>query len=161
MGVQVQRIEPEPAAAGVCEFQSTLRRLEAGVERLRQMMPPPPPAIAPQVTPARLGVMIKARRARESVLGADLFADPAWDMLLEAYRAHLLQARLSVTSLCHGAAVPATTALRWLQKLEQDGWLTRTADPLDARRVWVQLSAEGSARMSQYFSVIHPDVIPV
>ena len=82
-------------------------------------------------------------------------------MLLEAYVADLTQTRLSVTALCHGAAVPATTALRWLNKLEQQGWLLRKDDPLDARRTWVELTCQGSSRMCQYLSMLLPGVLPI
>lgn len=161
MGVQVPANQPISPIAGPCDVGAELQKLEAGFERLRRIMASPVPAIAPQVTPARLRQLIKARRAREVVLGSDLFADPAWDMLLEAYTADLVQSRLSVTALCHCAAVPATTALRWLQKLEQGGWLIRKKDPLDGRRTWIELTPRGSARMSQYFSAIGADVLPI
>jgi DNA-binding MarR family transcriptional regulator len=161
MGVQVPANELSTHAGGTGDVRAELQKLEAGLERLRQMMAPPAPFIAQQITPARLRQVIKARRARELMLGPDLFADPAWDMLLEAYAADLVQTRLSVTALCHCAAVPATTALRWLQKLEQKGWLTRKKDTLDARRIWIELTPRGSARMSQYFSTIRPDVLPI
>lgn len=159
MGVQVQAHEPDMGGTG--DIRAELQEVAAGLERLRQMMAPSVPVIAPQATPDRIRQVIKARRARERVLGPDLFADPAWDMLLEAYTADLMQTKMSVTDLCHGAAVPATTALRWLQKLEQNGWLTRKKDPLDARRTWIELTPRGSARMSQYFGTVRPDVLPI
>lgn len=161
MGIQVQLNESKAHMGGTGDVRAELQKLEAGLERLRRMMAPAVPAIAPQVTPDRIRQVIKARRARELVLGSDLFADPAWDMLLEAYAADLVQSRLSVTALCHCAAVPATTALRWLQKLEQNGWLVRKKDPLDARRNWIELTPRGSARMSQYFSTVRPDALPI
>ncbi|HET6409443.1 MAG TPA: MarR family winged helix-turn-helix transcriptional regulator [Chthoniobacteraceae bacterium] len=161
MGIQVQANEPKTPLGATGDVRAELQRLEAGVERLRQMMAPAVPTIAPQVTPTRIRQVIKARRAREMVLGSELFADPAWDMLLEAYNADLMQTKLSVTALCHSAAVPATTALRWLRKLEQNGWLSRKNDPLDARRTWMVLTPWGSTRMSQYFSTVRPDVLPI
>lgn len=161
MGIQVQANEPSAHGAGGGDVRAELQTLEASLERLRQMMAPSVPVIAPKVTPDRIRQVIKARRARELMLGPDLFADPAWDMLLEAYAADLAQARVSVTALCHCAAVPATTALRWLQKLEKDGWLAREKDPLDGRRAWIELTPCGWARMSQYFGTVRPDVLPI
>src|SRR6478736_6842846 len=159
MGIQVPANSLKTQVDPAGDFRVELQKLEAGVERLRQMMAPPVPAIAPQVTPARIRQMIEARRAREQMLGPDLFADPAWDMLLEAYAADLMQVRLSITSLCDGAAVPATTALRWLHKLEEQGWLQRKNDPLDGRRILMELTPRGSARMSRYFNTVRPDVL--
>jgi hypothetical protein len=54
---------------------------------------------------------ICARRLRERLLPAGLFADPAWDMLLDLYAAEIEEQPVSVTSACIAAAAPATTAL--------------------------------------------------
>jgi DNA-binding MarR family transcriptional regulator len=87
----------------------------------------------------------------ESIFGDDLFADPAWDMLLELHAAELGQRRMATSELCIGAAVPATTALRWVEKLNQKGLVARRNDPLDGRRVWVELSPHGASLMRRYF----------
>ena len=50
------------------------------------------------------------------------------------------------------AAVPATTALRWLGSLVQKGVFIRRADPHDGRRVFVELSPETSAALRRYFA---------
>lgn len=105
----------------------------------------------PQTTDA-IRSIIRARRLRESVLGTDLFFDPAWDMLLEAYAAYLAADKISVSGLCFSSAVPHTTALRWSKKLELDGWLVREVDRRDARRHWVSLSDRGIAGLTDYFS---------
>ena len=160
MGVQGQSIESD-GLSGTAEVGVELRRLEAGVLRLRQIMEPAKAPPRAEISPSRLRLMIKARRARETMLGDKLFADPAWDMLLEAYWAELMQRRLSVSGLCRGAAVPPTTALRWIQKLEQEEWLVRRDDPVDARRSWIELTPQGSARLALYFSTIAPDLMPV
>jgi DNA-binding MarR family transcriptional regulator len=84
----------------------------------------------------------------------ELFADPAWDMLLELYALHLEQKRVSVSSLCIAAYVPPTTALRWVAKLEEEGLATRMEDPRDGRRTWIELSAVGIERMERYFEML-------
>lgn len=110
------------------------------------------PSNAPRpVTEQQLRLILKARRNRAQFFDGDLFADPAWDMLLELYAAKLGQRRMSVSSLCVGAAVPATTALRWLQTLEKKGLVVRTADPYDGRRVFVSLSETAVEGMAAYF----------
>src|SRR3954451_9357535 len=58
----------------------------------------------------RVRSILKARRMRARFFEAELFADPAWDVLLELYAAQIGQYRISVSSLCIGAAVPPTTA---------------------------------------------------
>ena len=95
-----------------------------------------------------------ARRRRDALFAPDLFADPAWDMLLELYALHLEQRRVSVSSLCIAAYVPATTALRWVAKLEEEGLAMRTEDRSDGRRTWIELSAEGIKRMQLYFEML-------
>lgn len=60
----------------------------------------------PVVTAAQVRDLLRARRLRADFLPGDLFADPAWDMLLDLLAAHLDQERVSVSSLCIAAAVP-------------------------------------------------------
>lgn len=105
-----------------------------------------PSAIAVHVRRA-----ISARRGRDNFLPGHLFADPAWDMLLELYAAELEQIRLSTSNLCDASDVPATTALRWISTLVDEGLAERHGDPLDARRVFVRLSLKGLKGMSAYF----------
>src|SRR5690242_5648825 len=65
--------------------------------------------------------IIEARNARKRFFGDQLFADPAWDILLELYVLRCDQRRASVSKLSLGAGVPTTTALRWIEKLHSDG----------------------------------------
>ena len=102
----------------------------------------------------RVREMLKLRRRRESCFGAELFADPAWDILLELYAAELAGQRVSVSSLCLGAAVPATTALRWITLLAKEGMIVRTRDPLDGRRVFISLTNEACAKLDEFFIAI-------
>ena len=96
--------------------------------------------------------VIRARRARAQFFEATLFADPAWDMLLELFASELGTERMSVTALCAGAAVPATTALRWIRTLEAQGLVQRKEDPLDARRMFLSLSRTAYSAMAALFS---------
>ena len=95
--------------------------------------------------------IIKARRSRSNYFRGDLFADPAWDILLHLARAELEGQRVSVTGLCSAASVPPTTALRWITTLLDEGVLARRMDPLDARRKFVELTHSASVSMQQYF----------
>lgn len=92
------------------------------------------------VTAEAVRATIRARRLRESYFSADLFADPAWDMMLDLFAARLEGKPVSVSSLCTAAGVPPTTALRWIGLLEKRGHFTRSADPKDGRRVLVGLT---------------------
>lgn len=98
--------------------------------------------------------ILKHRRKRDEFFEGDLFADPAWDILLELYAAALGQSRLSTGSVSIGAAVPATTALRWIKSLEAKNLIERKADPLDARRNYLSLSEGAFDALTSYFKAI-------
>lgn len=104
--------------------------------------------------PVNTGLMareiLRARRLRERIFGGELFADPAWDMLLELHAGHELDRRISVSSLCYASAVPPTTALRWVERLERDGWVRRSPDPGDRRRYWITLTEKGLTATRTY-----------
>jgi len=68
------------------------------------------------------------RRDRDRLFGAELFADPAWDMLLALYVAEADGQVLSIDGLCARAMVPAAAALRWVVALEERGLVVRDAD---------------------------------
>ncbi len=106
------------------------------------------------VSEGEVRAILGMRRARDQFFDGELFADPAWDMLLELYAAELGQQRISVGSLCAGAAVPPTTALRWISTLESKGLIERRADPLDGRRFHLSLSTLGLKAMEGYFGLV-------
>ena len=122
------------------------------VEQIRNV--PLPDASQCQITEKDVRAILKLRRNRDRFFDEGLFADPAWDILLELYAASLGQQRVSVTSLCVGAAVPATTALRWIGLIEKRGMIVRSADPFDNRRVFLSLSDKGFDAMSRYFRTV-------
>jgi hypothetical protein len=94
--------------------------------------------------------IIRARRLRENYFPACLFADPAWDMLLDLMAARLEGQPVAVSSLCIASAVPATTALRWIRTLTESGLLVRVADPRDGRRVFIDLSDQTARSLTDY-----------
>lgn len=104
------------------------------------------PVSAPQVR-----AVLRARRLRDQLVASDLFADPAWDILLDLMAARLEGSQVSVSSLCIAAAVPPTTALRWIRQLTDRGLLVREADPDDGRRVFIALSDAGAGVVSRWF----------
>jgi DNA-binding MarR family transcriptional regulator len=75
-------------------------------------------------------------------------------MMLELFHAELTHRRVPVSNLCSAAAVPATTALRWLKMLVEKHVLVRRDDPLDGRRVYVELEPQASDALKRYFGVI-------
>jgi len=118
--------------------------------------PPPPVQAAPEDAPAvsaeAVRTVIRARRLRARYFPEELFADPAWDMLLDLLQAEIAHLRVPVSSLCIAAAVPATTALRWLKTMVDKGLFLRRADPHDGRRVFVELAPDASHALRRYFA---------
>jgi DNA-binding MarR family transcriptional regulator len=94
------------------------------------------------------------RRLRERIFPLG-FVEPDWDMLLELASAAERRDKLSVKSLCLASGVPATTALRYLGKLEEAGLAERCDDPNDARRIFVSLTASGRRMMADYLGALH------
>jgi hypothetical protein len=121
------------------------------------------PAETPSARPARparnhLALARKAyalRRKRASVFGnPDLFGEPAWDILLDLYIAAGEGKPVSVSSACIGSAAPATTGLRWLGVLADEGLVVREADAEDHRRVLVRLTPAGQTAMDRFFDAV-------
>lgn len=104
--------------------------------------------------PERIRRVIRARRSRSRYFKEGLFADPAWDMLLDLFHAEQTHLKVPVSSLCIAAGVPATTALRWLKTMVAEGLVNRQSDPRDGRRIFVGLTPQASSAIRQYFSEI-------
>lgn len=93
----------------------------------------------------------RCRRQREVLFGSQLFADPAWDVLLDLFIAAQENRRVSVKSACVAASVPSTTALRYIGQLVEQGLVERQAHPTDSRSTHLTLTDLGRARMADYF----------
>ena len=143
----------------VSRIASTLARLSAGPATRLAPEETAGPAEAPPISAEMVRSVIRARRLRARYFEEDLFGDPAWDMLLDLLQAEIAQLRVPVSSLCIAAAVPATTALRWLKTMVGQGLFIRRSDPHDGRRVFVELAPEASSAMRRYFADVGP--VPV
>ena len=100
-----------------------------------------------EVSAAYVRSILRARRHRGAYFDERLFADPAWDMMLELLAARLECRSVSVSSLCLASGVPQTTALRWIGVLVASDIVVRRQDPADGRRVLVGLSDHAAMRL--------------
>jgi len=100
--------------------------------------------------------LLKARQLRMRYLGADLFADPAWDMLLDLTAARVEGKQVSVTSLCIASCVPPTTAMRWIGQMIEAGLFRRVEDLSDRRRAFIELTDQSADAMARYFEACEP-----
>ena len=98
--------------------------------------------------------VIRMRRLRDRFFDRELFADPAWDMLLDLMAARIERVQVAVSSLCIAACVPPTTALRWIKTMTDYCLFDRVADPDDGRRVFIRLSDTAAESMSRYFAAL-------
>lgn len=95
----------------------------------------------------------RKRRLREQWFeNPHLFADPAWDILIDLFIASEEGQQISVSSACIASGVPASTALRWIKILEDTGHIARHQDPSDARRIFISLSERSVTTVRAYFS---------
>jgi len=153
-------ITQEPSAARLRQLSDEVSRIAATLARLSVgpdapvEKPQPPTGEAPSVSLDTIRQVIRARRLRARYFDEELFADPAWDMLLDLLQAEVAQHRVPVSSLCIAAAVPATTALRWIKTMTDVGLFMRRADPHDGRRVFVELAPSASEAMRRYFGEV-------
>jgi hypothetical protein len=138
----------------VSRIAATLARLSTGPAPMPKPLEATPSGELPAVSADTVRSVIRARRLRSRFFPEELFADPAWDMLLDLLQAEVSHLRVPVSSLCIAAAVPATTALRWLKAMVSQGIFIRRADPHDGRRVFVELAPDASGALRRYFSEV-------
>ena len=91
-----------------------------------------------------------SRRRRDRYLQADLFGEPAWDMMLDLFVRGVQGKRTAVSSLCIASGVPSTTALRWIGTLYDAGLVIREESEQDRRVVYLGLSAAGFRAIRRY-----------
>ncbi len=159
-------VSRDPGAERLRQLSDEVSRIAATLARLSTVPASPQSELrkpveddVPDVAVEAVRSVIRARRLRTRYFAEDLFADPAWDMLLDLLQAEIAQLRVPVSSLCIAAAVPATTALRWLKSMTDKGIFVRRADPHDGRRVFVELSNETSLAMRRYFAEVGRPVV--
>ena len=90
-----------------------------------------------------------AKRRSRYMSAANLFADPAWFIMLDLFVRQHSGLQTTVSSACHASFSPVTTALRYLAILTERNMIERAYDPVDQRRVFVKLTQEASAQIQR------------
>lgn len=142
----------QKAGGGAFRFESPSDGYRAENQLVRKPRPPLPDA-------RLVRQIIHQRTARAKFFDAELFADPAWDMLLDLTAARVEHTRVSVTSLCIASSVPPTTALRWIGQIVEAGLFDRVEDDADRRRAFIELSDTAAEAMARYFAEIGHDTM--
>ncbi len=96
--------------------------------------------------------IVRSRQKRGDFLDTQLFADPAWDILLDLTAAKLQGEVVPVSSACAASNVPMTTALRYIRHLVDAGLVRRWKDQTDARRFLLELEDETMDAMLRYIA---------
>lgn len=97
----------------------------------------------------RRAMAIVATRAKRNALFAsdDIFADPAWDILLHIYIASHGKRETSIKCASIAARVPTSTAQRVIGRLVKLELLKRSIDPNDTRRSFLTLEPQTKSRL--------------
>ena len=145
-------------AEQLLHLRQEITRIAGALAELSMGMSPPSErderetlAGAPDVSAQSVEAFIRTRRERARYLPADLFTDPAWDMMLDLLRSEIGGADVTVSDLSLAASVPNSTGLRWIAAMVARGLFVRERDPKDSRRIFIRLSPELSAALRRYF----------
>lgn len=98
------------------------------------------------------GIVIEARQSRANALPPAIFGEPAWDMLLALFMCPRSGDGERVSNLGLLSGTPSTTALRWVDYLEREGFVTRRSSPVDKRVVLIQLTDQASNAIGAYLA---------
>jgi len=93
----------------------------------------------------------RSRRVRDELFDANLFAEPAWDMMLDLYGAHLEGRRTTVADACVASSVPARTARRHVEILLARGLLVYSGDRADGDDRKIELTDSAKTSMQTMF----------
>ena len=94
----------------------------------------------------------RMRRSRSRLFDEAMFGEPAWDMLLSLFINGRSGEKLTVSRLLRFSGSSSTSALRWLNYLEDKGLILRESNPIDARSTIICLSERAERALETYFS---------
>lgn len=126
-----------------------LLEIEILLQRLMHLNAPPADEETALLDAARQ--LYESRRARDRVFGTTLFADPAWDILLDLFIAKREGRKVTISSACAAASAPTSTAARHIAHLVQKRLVVRISREEDARSSYLELSAAGDRKLIQLF----------
>lgn len=91
-----------------------------------------------------------SRVERSQYFETDLFGEASWDILLALYIARHEGYVMKTAVVCYESGVPATTAIRWIDRLAEDGYVIKRPNPVDARSTLLELSDNAEAKLTCY-----------
>lgn len=91
---------------------------------------------------ARFVLKMSGRRARAGIASDLRLVSAQWNILLDLFISASEQRAVPTGDACLASSAPHSTGLRHVIALMESGYVTRTADPDDARRTLVGLTPE-------------------
>lgn len=91
------------------------------------------------------------RYRRFKVLGKPFAAEAPFAMLLALYASEAREPQLTLSRLTELARITHPTAYRWVELLENAGWIDRADDPEDARKVLLRLRPAARNALDELF----------
>lgn len=92
------------------------------------------------------------RRRRDALFPGDLFGEPAWDLLLAMFTAREKGTPMILCRAYKAAGVSDTTGRRLLDRMEQDGLITRRRAPRSRKMRVVELTDTAVERLIDYLA---------
>lgn len=157
LALMTEQLEFEPLTSEISFVAAQISRIALELARLSKtnihalLKPCVDPC--PESTLSWVQWFMRARRLRDRYFGSELFADSAWDMLLDPFASELGGFRTSISNFSLAGGVPPPP-LRWVNALVERGTLLRHVDPLDGGRTFVELSPNASQAMKNYFAEV-------
>ena len=146
---------PDEELAGQISFSPRDPAVETAWDRLDRLTTSPQGSareIGNDILVKVAGIVIEARQSRAHSLPSAIFGEPAWDILLALFRCPRSGEGERVSNLSLSSGTPATTALRWIDYLEREGFVTRRSSQADKRVVFVQLTDKARDAIGDYLA---------
>ncbi|WP_066719812.1 transcriptional regulator [Sphingomonas pituitosa] len=99
-------------------------------------------------------IILWGRALLEREVAQDLFADPAFNILLTLYVSRADGKDVSTSAACTASGVPTTTALRWINALARRGMIHKRSLATDRRFTYLELSEKTGTALDRYFDLI-------
>jgi hypothetical protein len=104
---------------------------------------------------------LKLRSQRDAIAGPSLLSDPAWDMLLDLFVGHITGRDVSVTSACVASRRPATTSLRYIERMMKQGLIRREKDVNDHRKVYLRMTERAFRSVANWVDSLREELVTV
>ena len=119
---------------------------------------PPAPGAAPDSAEERIHALAWAdriyaeRRRRDALFPDGLFGEPAWDLLLAMFTAREKGQAMILCRAYKAAGVSDTTGRRLLDRMEEEGLITRRRAPRSRKMRIVELTDLAVERLIDYLA---------